>query len=64
MNERNGNTDTRRPRMVAQATQTYEDAFPYPSPSETKDLLSKLLIEQIKTNLILAKIEKLLADGA
>jgi hypothetical protein len=64
MNERNGNTDTRRPRMVAQATQTYEDAFPYPSPIETRDLLSKLLTEQIKTNLFLAKIEKLLMDGA
>jgi hypothetical protein len=65
MSERNGNTDTRRPKMVAQATQTFDmDAFPYPSPNEMRDLLSKLLTEQIKTNLLLAKIEKLLVDGA
>lgn len=62
MNERNGNADTRRPKMVPKATQVFEDAFPHATQSDMHRLMSDLLTEQIKTNLLLGRIEKILEE--
>lgn len=55
----NSSSDTKRPKMVMQATQSFDDAFPS---MNTSLLLSQVLEEQTETNRLLARIAKLLEE--